>query len=149
MTSMYRMSCMVLIVLLLLQLIPFSAYAASSSEIKRQIDALKEQKKEIEGQIEDVKEQYQQNENEIANIIARKNVIDQEINLLAAQIRNIDEQIIRGLATAGIIDNLTKQNASISGQNAAARQKSAPPVPWLLPPCRAVPAEFGPGGVCR
>ena len=29
----------------LLQLIPFSAYAASSSEIKRQIDALKEQKR--------------------------------------------------------------------------------------------------------
>ena len=94
MTSIYyRMSCIVLIVLLLLQLIPFSADAASSSEIKRQIDALKEQKEEIESQIEEVKAQYQQNENEIADIIARKNVIDQEINLLAAQIRNIDEQI--------------------------------------------------------
>ena len=93
MTTIYRMSCAVWIVLLLLQLTPFSAGAVSSPEIKRQIAALQEQKKEITNQIKAVKEQYQQNENEISDIIARKNVIDQEINLLAAQIRNINEQI--------------------------------------------------------
>ncbi len=93
MTAIYRMSCAVWIVLLLLQLTPFSADAVSSPEIKRQIAALQEQKKEITNQIKAVKEQYQQNENEISDIIARKNVIDQEINLLAAQIRNINEQI--------------------------------------------------------
>lgn len=93
MTAIYRMSCAVWIVLLLLQLTPFSAGAVSSPEIKRQIAALQEQKKEITNQIKAVKEQYQQNENEISDIIARKNVIDQEINLLAAQIRNINEQI--------------------------------------------------------
>lgn len=93
MIYMYRMSGIALIMLLVLQLIPFRADAASSSEIKIQINALKEQKERIVSQLEDIKEQYQQNENEISDIIARKNVIDQEINLLAAQIRNIDEQI--------------------------------------------------------
>ena len=43
MTAIYRMSCAVWIVLLLLQLTPFSAGAVSSPEIKRQIAALQEQ----------------------------------------------------------------------------------------------------------
>ena len=47
MTLKYRMGRAVWIVLLLLQLTPFSADAVSSPEIKRQIAALQEQKKEI------------------------------------------------------------------------------------------------------
>lgn len=93
MTSLYRIISIALVVVLLFFSAAPGANAASSSEIKRQIDELKEQKKEIEGQIETIQAQYKQNKDEIADIIARKNVIDQEINLLAAQIRNIDEQI--------------------------------------------------------
>lgn len=78
---------------LILGLLPTSVSAASSSEIRKQINQLKEDKAEIEKKIEEVKEQYQQNEDEIADIVARKNVIDQEIGLLTAQIVNINEQI--------------------------------------------------------
>lgn len=83
----------VMLLTLILGLLPTRASAASSSEIRNQINALKEEKAEIEAQIEDVKNQYEENENEIADIVARKNVIDQEIGLLSAQILNINEQI--------------------------------------------------------
>lgn len=82
-----------MILTLILSLLPTRASAASSSEIRKQINELKNQKKEIQAQIEDLKDQYQENENEITDIVARKNIIDQEIGLLHAQITNITEQI--------------------------------------------------------
>ena len=82
-----------MILTLILSLLPTRASAASSSEIRKQINELKAQKKDLQAQIEDLKEQYQENENEIADIVARKNIIDQEIGLLHAQITNITEQI--------------------------------------------------------
>lgn len=85
---------LVIACVLVFQLItPTPAYAASSSEIRNQINALKEEKEEIQEKIAEVQEQYEENENEIANIIAQKDVIDQEIQLLYAQITNINEQI--------------------------------------------------------
>ena len=73
--------------------LPTPANAASSSEIRKQINVLKEEKEAIQEKIEEVQAQYEENENEIANIIAIKNVIDQEVQLLYEQIRNINEQI--------------------------------------------------------
>lgn len=73
--------------------LPTPANAASSSEIRNQINALKEEKEEIQAKIAEVQAQYEENENEIADIIAQKNVIDQEIQLLYSQITNINEQI--------------------------------------------------------
>ena len=73
--------------------LPTPAKAASSSEIRSQINALKEEKEAIQEKISEVQAQYEENEDEIANIISQKNVIDQEIQLLYEQIRNINEQI--------------------------------------------------------
>ena len=84
---------LVILLTLILGLLPTSASAASSSEIRKQINALKAEKEEISKQITLVQEQYEENEDEIADIIARKNVIDQEIQLLSTQITNIHEQI--------------------------------------------------------
>ena len=81
-------------VIVLTALMPTSVHAASSSEIRHQINALKEEKEEIQERIADVKEQYQQNADEIADIIARKNVIDQQVQLLYEQIANINNQIL-------------------------------------------------------
>ena len=92
-TSKYRILCVLVAVVVFISLFPVGAHATSSSEIQKQINALKEQKNEIGRQIEKVKAEYQKNEDEIVDIIAQKNVIDQEINLLAAQITNINEQI--------------------------------------------------------
>ena len=83
----------IMLLTLILGILPTGARAASSSEIRKQINALKEQKAEIQEKIKEVQEQYEQNENEIMDIIARKNVIDQEIHLLNTQLLNINEQI--------------------------------------------------------
>ena len=83
----------VMLLTLILGLIPTPAAAASSSEIRKQINQLKKEKEEIKDKITEVKEQYKENENEIADIISRKNVIDQEIQLLYSQIQNMNDQI--------------------------------------------------------
>lgn len=77
----------------LLRVLPGRAYAASSSEIQKQINELKKEKEEIAEKINEVQAQFEENEDEIQNIIARKNVIDQEIQLITTQISNITEQI--------------------------------------------------------
>ena len=82
-----------LLLTLILGLLPTPASAMSSSEIRSQINALRQEKKAIEAEIKAVKEQYKANEDEIADIVGRKNVIDQESGLLSAQIININEQI--------------------------------------------------------
>ncbi len=83
----------IMLLTLVLSLLPTTASAASSGEIRKQINQLKKEKQEIQNKIKEVQDQYKENENEIADIIARKNVIDQEIQLLSTQITNINEQI--------------------------------------------------------
>ncbi len=83
----------VMLLTLILGLLPTPVSAASSSEIRKQINQLKKEKEEIKVKIAEVQEQYEQNEDEIADIISRKNVIDQEIQLLYTQINNMNEQL--------------------------------------------------------
>ena len=83
----------VMLLTLILGLLPTPASAASSSEIRKQINQLKKEKEEIKDKIAEVQDQYEENENEIADIIARKNVIDQEIQLLYTQIDNMNAQL--------------------------------------------------------
>ncbi len=83
----------VMVLSLILSLIPTRTYAASSSEIRKQINQLQEEKEEIQEKIKEVQAQYEENEDEIADIIAKKNVIDQEIQLLTTQITNMNEQL--------------------------------------------------------
>ena len=83
----------IMLLSLVLSLLPTKVHAASSSEIRKQINQLKEEKEEIKDKIQEVKAEYKENENEIADIIARKNVIDQEIQLLYTQIENMNAQL--------------------------------------------------------
>lgn len=83
----------VMLLTLILGLLPTKASALSSKEIKKQINALKEQDKELEKQIEDVQAQYEENEDEILNMVNQKYAIDQEIVLLYDKIDNIGQQI--------------------------------------------------------
>jgi len=82
-----------MVLTLILGLLPTRANAMSSSEIRSQINALKQERSAIQKEIKAVKEQYKKNEDEIADIVDRKNVIDQEIGLLSTQLININEQI--------------------------------------------------------
>lgn len=83
----------VIILSIVIKILPSVADATSSTEIKRQIDTLRDERAGIQKKIEEIREQYEENENEIVDIIAQKNVIDQEIQLLYSQITNINEQI--------------------------------------------------------
>ena len=83
----------IMLLTLIFSILPMRAAAASSSEIRKQINALQENRKDIKNQISDLQTQYQQTSDDIADIVARKNVIDQEIGLLHTEIININEQI--------------------------------------------------------
>lgn len=73
--------------------LPQSGDAASSSEIKEELDALKSENREIQAQIDAIRSQYDANASEIEDLVAKKNGIDQEISLLHTQINNINEQV--------------------------------------------------------
>ena len=83
----------IMVLTLVLSLVPTKAYAASSSEIRKQINGLQEKRTEMKSQMKELQDQYKANEDEISDIVARKNLIDQEIGLLHAQVDNINEQI--------------------------------------------------------
>ena len=82
----------VMLLSLIFSLIP-AARAASSSEIKNQINALKDKRTELQAKKSEIQAQIEANDDEIAKIVAEKNVIDQEIGILYAEIVNINDTI--------------------------------------------------------
>ena len=114
----------IMLLSLILSLIPTHVHAASSSEIKKQIATLKEQKKELESQMEDVQNQYEENEDEIANLVNQKNTIDQEIFYLYEQIENIDQQIAAyALLIADKQDELDEAQLRLDELNAKNKER--------------------------
>ena len=83
----------IMILSLIFSILPTHVSAASSSEIRKQINALKDDREEIKTKMAELQEQYEANSNDIRAIVARKDVIDQEIGLLHQEIININEQI--------------------------------------------------------
>lgn len=83
----------VMLLSLIVSILPTFASAASSSEIRKQINQLKQEKEELKGKIAEVQAQYEQNTDEIRDLIAKKAVIDQEVQLLHEQLDNINQQI--------------------------------------------------------
>ena len=72
---------------------PIQAEAASSSEIKKQINELEEQEAELDAKIRELRDQYEANEDEMVDMVNQKDLIDQEIALLHEQIDLINNQI--------------------------------------------------------
>ena len=73
--------------------IPTTAHAATSSELKAELDALKADKAAIDAQINEIKGQISENNDDMKEMVAQKNLIDQEIGLLYQQEANINSQI--------------------------------------------------------
>ena len=73
--------------------IPIPACAASSAEIQKDIDALKEKNKEIQQQINGIQGQYNANMDDMKGIVAQKSAVDQEIALLSDKVETTNEQI--------------------------------------------------------
>ena len=108
----------IMLLSLIMSLIPTHVHAASSSEIKKQIAALKEEKKEIDAQLKEVKSQFDANADEIEGIVAQKDSIDQEIQLLHQQIDNINQQVATySLLIADKQDELDDANARLEELN--------------------------------
>ena len=70
-----------------------SAHAATSGELKAQLDALKEDKAAIDAEIEKLSGQISENNDDMMEMVEQKNLIDQEIFLLYQQENNINGQI--------------------------------------------------------
>lgn len=82
----------IMVLSLILSLIPVAS-AASSSEIKKQIEQMKEEQERLQKEKEELMAAYEENEDEIARMVEEKNLIDQEIGILSAQVRLVNEQI--------------------------------------------------------
>jgi murein DD-endopeptidase MepM/ murein hydrolase activator NlpD len=105
---------LILAAVLAFSVMPISAQAKSSSEIREQIKDMKAENKELEKELEALRDQFQENENEIINMVAQKDLIDQEIAILNEQIRNVNSQIMSyGLLIADKQDELDKAQADL------------------------------------
>lgn len=78
---------------LIVGILPNNAGAASSSELKDQLNALQEQKDSITAQIKELEKQQNQNREDMEAIMEQKAVIEQQIALLQDEITNVNEQI--------------------------------------------------------
>ena len=83
----------VMVLSLVLSLIPTPVSAASSKEIKAQINQMKEDRKAIQAEMKAVQDQYEENEDEIQSMVNEKNAIDHEISLLYQEIELINQQL--------------------------------------------------------
>ena len=114
----------VMLLTLIFSLIPANVSAASSSEIKKQINQLKEDKKAIQAQMEEVQGQYEENENEIIDTVNKKNTIDQEISLLLEQIEVINQELSSySLLIADKQDELDAAQARLGELNAKNKER--------------------------
>ena len=110
--------CAVCIVLLTLALTP--AQAASSSEIRDQINAMEQEQESLRQEMEKLEGQIQQNSDELKTLVANKGAIDQQINLLHKQISVSNEQIAAyALLIADRQLELEKAEAYLAELNAA------------------------------
>ena len=105
----------------LAMLLPTRVSAASSSEIRSQIDELESQSAELDAQIAELDAQMQENLSEMRDVVDQKNRIDQQVFLLCEQIDNINEQIAAyGVLIADKQDELDaaeKRYAELSEKN--------------------------------
>lgn len=114
----------IMVLSLLLSLIPTRANAASSKEIKKQINALKSEKAEIDAQIKAIRAQITANNNEIKSIVEEKDAIDQEIQFLNQEMENINQQIAGySLLIADKQDELEDAQARLSDLNARHKER--------------------------
>jgi len=82
----------IMILSLLLQLIP-PAQAATSSEIKDQIEEMEKEQAERQKELDELEAKLKNNLKEMKDIIEQKNIIDQQVALLHEQLDILNDQI--------------------------------------------------------
>ena len=72
---------------------PVAARAASSDEIRDEIDELEKQEQQLQAQIDELEKQRDENAHQIQEIAAQKQIIDQQITLINQQVLVLQQQI--------------------------------------------------------
>ncbi len=72
---------------------PVPVSAASSSQIKEELDELEERNSQIEAELNALRGQLSDNRDELASLVVQKDLVDQEIALLYEQMEVVNEQI--------------------------------------------------------
>lgn len=124
MNPVHRMFTFLLASIMVLCYLPGTAQAASSSEIKGELDKLKQEKAAIQAQIDSVRRQYNATANEIEELVAQKDAVDQEIALVHGQIDNVNSQImVLGQMIADSQDELDAAQVYLDELNEKHRQR--------------------------
>ena len=74
-----------LAVMMVLSVMPMPAVAASSAEIQKELDSLKDENKAIQAEINAIRRDFDANASDIQALVDQKNAVDQEIALLNAR----------------------------------------------------------------
>ena len=107
----------VMILTLILGVLPH-AHAATSSEIKEQINSMKDDQKDMQAQIDKLESQKKENVTDIRERMAQKSVIEQQVGLLQAQIDSKNEEIAAyALLIADKQEELDKAEARLAELN--------------------------------
>ncbi len=83
----------VMLLSLLLQLIPMPAQAASSGEIKNQINELEKEQDAMQKELDALEKKRKENLSALEDIVAQKSIVDQQVALLYDQVDNMNDQI--------------------------------------------------------
>ena len=83
---------LIMILSLVVGILP-AAKAATSSEIKTQLDELQKDHNELAGKIKDLEGKLNANATEVKEMVDQKRLVEQQINLLYMQVDNMNDQI--------------------------------------------------------
>lgn len=83
----------VMLLSLIFSILPMTVSAATSAEIKEEIEKLEDEQMDIWIQMDELEAQQDENWESTEEMVAQKNNIDQQINLLNTEISNINQQI--------------------------------------------------------
>ncbi len=89
-----RILPIILAAVLLVGAVPETVCAASSDQIRQEINGLKDQNRGIQAELNAIQSQYDANAGEIQDLVNQKNGLDQEISLMNEQIENLNQQIV-------------------------------------------------------
>lgn len=107
MSRLAGMMAVVLLVSLFAGALCAPASAATSSELKKQLEEMKKEQAERQDKIDALEQQILDNMNEMQKLVTEKNAIDQQIGLLHQQIAGLNEQLAAyGLLIADLQEEL-------------------------------------------
>lgn len=109
---------------LIASVLPAPVSAASSSEIKKQLEEMKKEQSDRQKEIDSLEQQVSDNMSKMQKLVNEKSVIDQQIGLLYQQVAGLNEQIAAyGLLIADLQDELDAARTRLQTLNEQNRER--------------------------